>query len=269
MLKTQKQELEEFSKNFEKLYENKKPKPSKQILNWMKIRDYAVKQNKFDKVEEATIEINKLQKKDMEKFENEKEKKLSVEIGKIIRRHENEKNALQMKKSSIIDFFNQTKDKNIEQIQKKYEAKMKELKNYQNFEMSNFDKITKGITKPCARIQCIVSSTAGNQEDENEVNEIKGGEEYDEEEDEENKIENKNEENGEKKEKDNITENNNEGDEGEENGKEEEIVPEEKKDEYQEENEQQGFETEEHEENINENEEEEEGNIIKGENYTE
>ena len=269
MLKTQKQELEEFSKNFEKLYENKKPKPSKQILNWMKIRDYAVKQNKFDKVEEATIEINKLQKKDMEKFENEKEKKLSVEIGKIIRRHENEKNALQMKKSSIIDFFNQTKDKNIEQIQKKYEAKMKELKNYQNFEMSNFDKITKGITKPCARIQCIVSSTAGNQEDENEVNEIKGGEEYDEEEDEENKIENKNEENGEKKEKDNITENNNEGEEGEENGKEEEIVPEEKKDEYQEENEQQGFETEEHEENINENEEEEEGNIIKGENYTE
>ena len=269
MLKTQKQELEEFSKNFEKLYENKKPKPSKQILNWMKIRDYAVKQNKFDKVEEATIEINKLQKKDMEKFENEKKKKLSVEIGKIIRRHENEKNALQMKKSSIIDFFNQTKDKNIEQIQKKYEAKMKELKNYQNFEMSNFDKITKGITKPCARIQCIVSSTAGNQEDENEVNEIKGGEEYDEEEDEENKIENKNEENGEKKEKDNITENNNEGEEGEENGKEDEIVPEEKKDEYQEENEQQGFETEEHEENINENEEEEEGNIIKGENYTE
>ena len=125
MLKTQKQELEEFRKNFEQIYENKTPKPSKQILNWIKIRDYAVKQNKFDKVEEASKEINKLQKIDMEKFELEKEKKLNRELSKIMRRHENEKNALQMKKNSIIDMFNQTKDKNIEQIQKKYEAKIR------------------------------------------------------------------------------------------------------------------------------------------------
>ena len=61
--------------------------------------------------------------------------------------------------------FNQTKIKNLEQIQKKYEAKLKELKNYQNFEMANFDKITKGITKPCARIQSIVSSTTGYREE--------------------------------------------------------------------------------------------------------
>ena len=71
-----------------------------------------------------------------------------------------------MKKNSLIDMFNQTKNKNIEQIQKKFNAKMNELKNYQNFEMSNFDKITKGITKPCARIQSIVSSTTGIREDE-------------------------------------------------------------------------------------------------------
>jgi hypothetical protein len=175
ILKTQKQELEDFHKNFEKLYETKKPKPSKQILNWIKIRDFAIKQNKFDKVEEASKEINKLQKKDKEKFELEKEKKLNVEIAKINKRHEIEKNALQMKKNSIIDMFNQTKNKNIEQIQKKYEAKMKELKNYQNFEMSNFDKITKGIAKPCSRIQNIVSSTTGIKEDDKDENEIKGG----------------------------------------------------------------------------------------------
>ena len=76
-----------------------------------------------------------------------------------------------MKKNSLIDMFNQTKNKNIEQIQKKFDAKMKELKNYQSFEMANFDKITKGITKPCARIQSIVSSTTGIREDENDENE--------------------------------------------------------------------------------------------------
>ena len=251
MLKSQNEELEEFRKNFEKMYENKKPKPSKQILNWIKIRDYAVKQNKFDKVEEASKEINKLQKKDMEKFKLEKEKKLNIEISKINKRHEIEKNALQMKKNSIIDMFNQTKNRNIEQIQKKYEAKMKELKNYQNFEMSNFDKITKGITKPCARIQNIVSSTTGIKEENKDENEIKGGDEDIEggEGDGEN-------ENGEKN-------NNNNENEGLDLG----INKDKNYNEEQVENGQKGFKFEEHEDNANED--YELGNINNQEHYEE
>ena len=171
MLNAQQNEIEELKKNFIEIYDNKKPKPSREILNWIKIRNYALKQNKFDKVEEANKEINKLRKKDEEKFEKEKEKKLTAEINKLNKKHEIEKNALQMKKNSLIDMFNQTKNKNIEQIQKKFNAKMNELKNYQSFEMANFDKITKGITKPCARIQSIVSSTTGIREDENGINE--------------------------------------------------------------------------------------------------
>ena len=289
MLKTQKQELDEFKNNFGKLYENKTPKPSKQILNWKKIRDYAVKQNKFDKVEEASKEINKLQKKEMEKFELEKEKKLNIELTKIIRRHDNEKNALQMKKNSIIDMFNQTKEKNIEQIQKKYEAKIKELKNYQNFEMANFDKITKGIAKPCARIQCIVSSTTGIQEDENDENdennnEIKGGEEeLEEEEGEEknNENQNKNEENGENGENVEKMENNNENENNEEqehqendneheHENEQEVEQEEKNEGEEGKNEHQGFEYEENEENDeNVNEEYEEENMVNEEHFQE
>ena len=270
MLKTQKKELDEFKNNFEKIYENKKPKPSRQILNWIKIRDYAVKQNKFDKVEEANKEIDKLQKKDDQKFEIDKQKKYNAEINKILKRHENEKNALQMKKNSITDLFNQTKNKNIDQIQKKYEAKMKELQNYQSFEMANFDKITKGITKPCARIQCIVSSTTGMREEENEnenenenmneENEIKGGEECDEEEEEgENKNENQNENNqkenenkNEEEEQENGQEENNEREEHEnenEQGENYEGEGEEEEDG----NEHQGFQYEEQEENVNDN----------------
>ena len=289
MLKTQKQELDEFKNNFEKIYENKKPKPSKQILNWKKIRDYAVKQNNFDKVEEASKEINKLQKKEMEKFELEKEKKLNIELTKIIRRHDNEKNALQMKKNSIVDMFNQTKEKNIEQIQKKYEAKIKELKNYQNFEMANFDKITKGIAKPCARIQCIVSSTTGIQEDENDENdennnEIKGGEEELEEEegeDKNNENQNKNDENGENGENVEKMENNNENENNEEqehqendneheHENEQEVEQEEKNEGEEGKNEHQGFEYEENEENDeNVNEEYEEENMVNEEHFQE
>ena len=215
LLKGQKQEMEELENNFNEIYESKKPKPTKEILNWIKIRNYAIKQNKFDKVEEANNEINKLQEKIDKNFLKEKEKKLKSEKKKLEHRHESEKNSLQMKKNSLIDMFNQTKNKNIEQIQKKFDAKMKELKNYQSFEMANFDKITKGITKPCARIQSIVSSTTGIREDENDENEN----------------ENENEENNENQ---NENENNNneqeeqvEQEKKEEEGNEEQIANEE------------------------------------------
>ena len=224
MLKGQKQEMDELKKNFVEAYETKKPKPSKEILNWIKIRNYALKQNKFDKVEEANKEINKLQKKDDQKFEKEKEKKLRAEINKLNHRHENEKNALQMKKNSLIDMFNQTKNKNIEQIQKKFDAKMKELKNYQSFEMANFDKITKGITKPCARIQSIVSSTTGIKEDENDENgnENEANNEMNDKENKENEQkENEEEEKGNEEQIENGEEENNNIDDGNENeGKE-------------------------------------------------
>ena len=77
MLKAQQKELEDLKKNFAEIYENKRPKPSREILNWIKIRNYALKQNKFDKVEEANKQINRLNKKDEQKFEKEKEKKIS------------------------------------------------------------------------------------------------------------------------------------------------------------------------------------------------
>ena len=244
MLKAQQKELEDLKKNFAEIYENKRPKPSREILNWIKIRNYALKQNKFDKVEEANKQINRLNKKDEQKFEKEKEKKLAAEINKLNKKQEIEKNSLHMKKNSLIDMFNQTKNKNIEQIQKKFNAKMNELKNYQNFEMSNFDKITKGITKPCARIQSIVSSTTGIREDENDQN------------GEENGVGEENQNNEDEKEEKGNEEQNNENENlGEENNDNNDIEGEEQPLEQDEKNEiddnEQNYENEEIEENNN------------------
>ena len=168
MKKSHQKELDQYKKNFDKNYIIKKPRPSKECLNWIKIKEFAIKQNKFNKAQEATREINKLNEKDNKKFKENKEKKLIAELNKIIHRHENEKNGLEMKKNSIIEEFNQNKNNEIEKIKKKYDAKLNELKNYQNFEISNFDKITKGVIKPCARIQSIVSSTTGIKDEKSE-----------------------------------------------------------------------------------------------------
>ena len=220
LLKAQKQEMEEFKKNFDYIYESRRPKPTSKILNWIKKRDYAVKQNQFYKVEEANIEINELQKKEDEKFENDKEKVYKEELHKLMKSHQNEKNSLLKRKNNLINLFNKTKNKNINQIKKKYETKLKELKNYQSFELASFEKITKGITKPSSRIQNIVNSTAKLEETENENDNI--AEEVQEQknvieknvEEEKEKEENEEEENNVNKD-DDIKENNNENDEEE------------------------------------------------------
>ena len=150
--KLNKEELEEYKQNFEQTYSQIKPKPSKECLNWMKIRKYALKQNKFNKAQEADREVQRLNNIDLTKFNEEKEKKLNIELSKIKHRQENERKVYEMKKNLIITEFNENKQKEIEKIKRKYISKISELKNYQNFEISNFDKITKGVIKPCSRI---------------------------------------------------------------------------------------------------------------------
>ena len=169
--KLNKEELEEYKQNFEQTYSQIKPKPSKECLNWMKIRKCALKQNKFNKAQEADKEVERLNNIDLAKFNENKEKKLNLELAKIKHRHDNEKKVYEMKKNLIITEFNENKQKEIEKIKRKYISKISELKNYQNFEISNFDKITKGVIKPCSRIQNIVSSATGIKDEDDEKNE--------------------------------------------------------------------------------------------------
>jgi len=171
MRKINKEELEEYKQNFEQTYSQLKPKPSKEYLNWLRIRKCALKQNKFNKAQEANREINRLGNLDNRKFNEDKEKKLNMEIKKIKNRQDNEKRVYEMKKNLIITEFNENKQKEINKIKRKYLSKISELKNYQNFEISNFEKITKGVIKPCSRIQNIVSSATGIKEEEEEKNE--------------------------------------------------------------------------------------------------
>ena len=163
--KINKEELDECKINLEQSYSQLKPKPSKECLNWMRIKKYALKQNKFNKAQEAEQEIEKLNKLNNIKFNENKLKKLNLELDKIKKRQINEKNVYEMKKNLIITEFNENKQKEIDKIKKKYFSKISELKNYQNFEISNFDKITKGVIKPCSRIQSIVSSATGIKDD--------------------------------------------------------------------------------------------------------
>jgi hypothetical protein len=222
--KIDKEEIEEYKTNFEQSYNQLKPKPSKDCLNWMKIREYSMKLNIIDRAKEADKEIEILTKKDSIKFNEDKEKKLNIELNKIKHRQDLEKNVFEMKKNSIITEFTENKKKEIEKIKKKYESKISELKIYQNYEISNFDKIAKGVIKPSARIQSIVSSATNLKDEEEKKSEEKDKENVDNPENKENKDDNDN-NNKEKKEvneQKEENENEDEDDELEENEIEEE-----------------------------------------------
>ena len=222
--KIDKEEIEEYKTNFEQNYYQLKPKPSKDCLNWMKIREYSMKLNIIDRAKEADKEIEILQKKDSIKFNEDKEKKLNIELNKIKHKQDLEKNVFEMKKNSIITEFTENKKKEIEKIKKKYESKISELKIYQNYEISNFDKIAKGVIKPSARIQSIVSSATNLKDEEEKKSEEKDKENVDNPENKENKDDNDN-NNKEKKEvneQKEENENEDEDDELEENEIEEE-----------------------------------------------
>ena len=222
--KIDEEEIEEYKTNFEQSYNQLKPKPSKDSLNWMKIREYSMKLNILDRAKEADKEIEILQKKDSIKFNEDKEKKLNIELNKIKHRQDLEKNVFEMKKNAIITEFTENKKKEIEKIKKKYESKISELKIYQNYEISNFYKIAKGVIKPSARIQSIVSSATNLKDEEEKKSEEKDKENVDNPENKENKDDNDN-NNKEKKEvneQKEENENEDEDDELEENEIEEE-----------------------------------------------
>ena len=219
--KIDKEEIEEYKTNFEQNYYQLKPKPSKDCLNWMKIREYSMKLNIIDRAKEADKEIEILTKKDSIKFNEDKEKKLNIELNKIKHRQDLEKNVFEMKKNSIITEFTENKKKEIEKIKKKYESKISELKIYQNYEISNFDKIAKGVIKPSARIQSIVSSATNLKDEEEKKSEEKDKENVDNPENKENKDDNDN-NNKEENEQKEENENEDEDDELEENEIEEE-----------------------------------------------
>ena len=169
LLEKHQKELIDFKNFFELNYEkNKRPKPSSQLLNWIKIKEQSIKQKNYEKATLATKKIEELGKKDIEKFNLDKDKKLKSELQKLIKKQDNEMFAFKLKCKSIINSFNNQRKKELDSLNKKYHSRLMELGNYQKVEMSFFQKIKKGISKPNTRIQSIIKNALQDEEEEEE-----------------------------------------------------------------------------------------------------
>ena len=169
LLEKHQKELIDFKNFFEVNYEkNKRPKPSSQLLNWIKIKEQSIKQKNYEKANLANQKIEELGKKDIEKFNLDKDKKLKSELQKLIKKQDNEMFAFKLKCKSIINSFNNQRKKELDSLNKKYHSRLMELGNYQKVEMSFFQKIKKGISKPNTRIQSIIKNALQDEEEEEE-----------------------------------------------------------------------------------------------------
>lgn len=171
LLAKHQKELKDFKTEYEEKVNNDEAtknmvKPSAEFLNWIKIKDICNKQRQYDKAHEASLKIEELLEEDIKKYNKEKEKKYKYELGKLIKRQENEKKSFDSKKNSILVLFNKAKANNIQGLNRKYKSQMKELETYQKLEFNNISKIKRGFSKPNSRIQSILKSASSFKQDE-------------------------------------------------------------------------------------------------------
>ena len=169
MLARHEKELNDFKEEYEKTINdtelnesmrNRMLKPSSELLNWMKIKETAIKQKKYEKAQEAALKIEELAEKEIEKYNNQKQRKYKIELQKIMKRQDTEKKAFDMKKESVLVSFNKAKNEDIDSLIRKYKGRRTELENWQKVEASNFNKIQKGLSRPNSRIQSILKSAS-------------------------------------------------------------------------------------------------------------
>ena len=173
LLAKHEKELKEFKEDYEKKLNeqeqeqdpnesvrNKTLKPSSEMLNLMKIKENAIKQKQYEKAHEASVKLEELAEKEIEKYNKEKQKKYKLELNKVLKRQEAEKNGFELKKESVLVTFNKTKNANLESLSRKYKSRLNELENWQKVEYSNFNKIQKGLSRPNSRIHSILKSAS-------------------------------------------------------------------------------------------------------------
>lgn len=116
--------------------------------------------NRYQKAHDANVKIEELASIDQKRYIEEMERNRDAEKQKLLKRQESELNGFMLKKASVFVTFNKTKETNIDNLNRKYKSRLNELDNYQRLELSNFNKILKGLSKPNTRIQSIMKSAS-------------------------------------------------------------------------------------------------------------
>ena len=89
----------------------------------------------------AQVEIGQIQKKEKEKFLNEKEKKIEKEISKIQNRHNNETQAMELKINNHKNKILREQNQKLTELELKFKNKERKLDRTQKAEREHYERI--------------------------------------------------------------------------------------------------------------------------------
>ena len=89
----------------------------------------------------AQVEIGQIQKREREKFLNEKEKKIEKEISKIQSRHNNETQAMELKINNHKNKILREQNNKLYELELKYKNKERDLERKQKAEREHYERI--------------------------------------------------------------------------------------------------------------------------------
>ena len=109
--------------------------------------------NSYPNAHLAQIEIGSIQKKEKEKFENEKEKRIEKELAKIKYKQDNEIQAMELKIENHRNQLFRERSNKINEIELKYKNKERDLERKQKAERESYERIisAKGRKKYSSR----------------------------------------------------------------------------------------------------------------------
>jgi len=138
--KKQEDELKNYFIDFEKNYPTD-IKPSNELIEKQKQLDYYIKTEDYPNAHLAQVEIGQIQKKEKEKFLNEKEKKIEKEISKIQNRHNNETQAMELKINNHKNKILREQNQKLTELELKFKNKERKLDRTQKAEREHYERI--------------------------------------------------------------------------------------------------------------------------------
>lgn len=133
-------ELNDYFTEFDNSYKNEM-KPSNELIEKQKQLDYFVKIEDYPNAHLAQVDLEEIKKKDLEKYQREREKKIEKELSKLQYRQNTELQALELKIQNHKNTLLRERNNKLNEINLKYKNKSRALERDHKAERDSYERI--------------------------------------------------------------------------------------------------------------------------------
>lgn len=133
-------ELNDYFTEFDSSYKNEM-KPSNELIDKQKQLDYFVKIEDYPNAHLAQVDLEEIKKKDLEKYQKEREKRIEKELSKLQYRQNTELQALELKIQNHKNTLLRERNNKLNELNLKYKNKSRALERDHKAERDSYERI--------------------------------------------------------------------------------------------------------------------------------